>query len=133
MTTKEKNILRGVDNLKMITALLNGIIQESGKIDINNKMIWQGFLHQPEIDNQFWEDSLMALEWLMECAPEDFTATNKAQIWDARSAFDQYKHLNPRVWDSKVQGKSQKGYAWKTIMTAREVINKINGQDIPNQ
>lgn len=127
------NIVAGIKNCEMITDLLNDIIRDTGKIDINNSTIWQGFLHQPEVDNTFWEDTLTALETLMEHAPDAFSATNKTQIWDARSAFDQYKQQHPRVWDSKVAGKSQKGYAWKTIMTTREVINAINGVDLPNK
>lgn len=126
------NIVAGIKNCEMITDLLNDIIRDSGKIDINNSTIWQGFLHQPEVDNTFWEDTLTALETLMEHAPDAFSATNKTQIWDARSVFNQYKDRHLRVLDTKQDGMSLKTYAWKTIMTTREVINAINGVDLPN-
>lgn len=126
------NIVAGVRNCEIIAEHLNEIIAKTGRIDINNKEIWQGFLHQPEINNQFWEETLSALEMLMREAPDCFTATNKNQIWDARSVFDEYKDRHPRVLDSTQAGKSLKGYAWKTMMTTREVINAINGVDLPN-
>lgn len=129
----QANIVNGIKNCEMITEMLNGIIRESGRIDINNKTIWQGFLHQPEVDNEFWEDTLTALEALMDHAPYAWSVVNKGQIWDARSAFDQNKHLHHRCLDAKIGGKSLKGFAWKTIMTTREVINAINGVDLPNK
>lgn len=128
-----ENVIAGVRNCEIITDLLNEIINRTGKIDINNPDIWQGFLHQPEIDNQFWEDTLGALEMLMEHAPDAWEAYNKTQIWEARRKFEEYKARHPRVFDTKQDGESLKGYAWKTIMTVREVVNRINGVDIPNR
>lgn len=127
-----KNLKQCIINCEMIADFFNNIIKQSGRIELDNKTIWQGFLHKPEVDNEFWAEVITGLEALREHAPDAFSTSNKSQLWDAKSAFDQYRDRHPRVLDTKQDGVSLKGHAWKLCMTCREVINRINGIDLPN-
>lgn len=129
----QANIIRGFKNAEMLTDYFNHIIQTTGPVGPDNPKIWQGLLHRPEIDNEFWADTLLGLAAMLEHAPEAWRGYNKTQFWDARRVFDEYKDRHPRVLDTKQDGQSLKGYAWKICMTCREVVNAINGVDIPNK
>lgn len=124
------SLVNGVKNCEAITDLLNGIIQTTGKaIDIDNQLIWRDFLHQPEVNNEFWEDTIQAMEMLARELPKTFKDFNRQAVWDARSALDEYKDSNPRSMDTK----PCKGKTWKLIMSIREVINAVNEVNIPNR
>lgn len=127
------NIINGIKNAEMLADYFNSIILESGQVKPDNRKIWQGLLHKPEIDNEFFGDTLAGLEMLLEHAPEAWQRHNKEQFWDARRAFNEYRDRHPRVLDTVQDGKSLKGYAWKICMTCREVVNAVNGIDIPNK
>ena len=124
------NLVNGIKNCEAITDLLNGIIQTTGKaIDIDNQKIWAGFLHQREVDNEFWEDTIAAMEMLEREAKEAFKAFNREAVWAARQALDENRTQHPRCMDQK----TAKGKTWRLIMSIREVINAVNELDIPNK
>lgn len=124
------SLVNGVKNCEAITDLLNGIIQDTGKaIDIDNQSIWAGFLHQREVDNEFWEDTIQALEMLERECRWAFKGFHREALWTARSALDEHRTEHPRCMDQK----SNKGKTWKLIMSTREVINAINEINIPNK
>ena len=129
MGTIMSNLVAGVKNCEMITDLLNGIIQDTGKaIDIDNQMIWAGFLHQREVDNEFWDQTIQAMEMLVREVPRKFRPFNRSAVSDARQALAQHWESSPRCMDTK----PTKGKTWRLIMTIREVINEINEINIPN-
>lgn len=124
------SLVNGVKNCEAITNLLNGIILETGKaIDIDNQSIWKGFLHQREVDNEFWEDTIQAMEMLERECRGAFKAFHREALWAAREALDTGKNDHPRCMDQK----ATKGKTWKLIMSIREVINAINEVNIPNK
>lgn len=123
------SLVTGVKNCEAITDLLNGIIQDTGRaIDIDNQVIWSGFLHQREVDNEFWDQTLQAMEMLAREVPRKFKPFNRSALFDARQALSQHWEDNPRCMDTK----PNKGKTWKLIMSIREVINEINEVNIPN-
>ncbi len=124
------SLVNGVKNCEAITDLLNGIIKNTGKaIDIDNQDIWKGFLHQREVDNEFWEDTIQALEMLERECRQAFKGFHREALWGAREALDACKNDHPRCMDQS----KNKGKTWKLIMSIREVINAINEVDIPNK
>lgn len=124
------NIIQGVKNCEEIADLLNGIIQKTGTgIEIDNQDIWKGFLHKKSTDNDYWDDTLAAMEMLREKAPGAFKTFNSTAVNEARWAHTAGKHDHPRCMDTK----ENKGKAWKAIMSIREVINNINEVNIPNR
>lgn len=116
----------GVDKICDITDQLNDIIQRQGPIDINNKTIWDGYLHR--WDNQDWAD-------MLEVMAELTTQTFYAKPWhvqnlaEAMTAFVEQNHKHPRCMDTKHNKKK----AWKMIMTMREMVNSIRKVNIPNE
>jgi oligoendopeptidase F len=124
------SLVNGVKNCEAITDLLNGIIKDTGKaIDIDNQKIWSGFLHQREVDNEFWEQTLDAMEMLVREVPRKFKPFNREAVYNAREALKSFSSNHPRCMDQK----ENKGKTWKLIMTVREVINAINEIEIPNK
>ncbi len=124
------SIVDGVKNCEAITDLLNGIIQETGRaIDIDNQQIWRGFLHQREVDNEFWEQTIQAMEMLQRECRDKFKAFHREAVWNARAALDDHKADHPRCMDQR----ENKGKTWKLIMSIREVINEINEVSIANK
>jgi len=126
-------ITRGIDYCEAVTNFLNDIIQQEGKIERDNTKIWQGFLHRPEVNNEYWADIIVTLDWLLEEEPTHWRTYNKTQFWEAKRAFEEYRDRHPRVLDTKQDGVSLKGHAWKIIMTTREVFNAVKGRDVPNR
>jgi len=118
-------ITHGVDEICSIADTLNGIIQESGAIDINNKTIWDGYLHR--WSNQDWAA-------MFEVMGHITTQTFNTQPWhernlaDALEVFIAEQH-QPRCMDQR----HNKKRAWKMIMTMREVVNQVRGVRIENK
>lgn len=124
------SLVNGVKNCEAITDLLNGIIKDTGRaIDIDNQKIWSGFLHQREVDNEFWAETLEAMEMLVREVPRKFKPFNREAVYNAREALNKSWDLHPRCMDQK----DNKGKTWKLIMSVREVINEINEVSIPNK
>jgi hypothetical protein len=124
------SLVNGVKNCEAITDLLNGIILETGKaIDIDNQKIWSGFLHQREVDNEFWKETIEAMEMLVREVPRKFKPFNREAVFNAREALTNSSDNHPRCMDQR----ENKGKTWKLIMSIREVINEINEVSIPNK
>ena len=116
------------DMLADITQYLNEIIRRTGKqIDINNHALWDRYFHS--WTNQDWDVMLSALEALVETMPDLFKPWHKRNIQEARSAWHAQKNSNDRILDSK----KHKRKAWACVMTIREIVNAVNGVDIPNE
>ena len=118
---------QGVDNWADIAHTLNNIILQSGPIDINNKLIWDGYLHQ--WTNKEWGAMLVALGTLITDHP-GIALPFHVRAWEqARDAYISCCDTDPRCMDSK----SNKKYAWKAIMAMRELYNAANNINLPNQ
>lgn len=124
------SLVTGIKNCEAITDLLNGIIQDTGRaIDTDNRLIWKGLLNAAEIRNEFWSDTIQAMEMLERESRENFHSFNREAVWAAREALDTDSPAHTRCMDQS----HNKGRTWRLCMTIREVINSINGVDIPNK
>lgn len=122
------NIAKGIDKIGEIAETLNDIITNTGKkIDINNKTIWEGFLHR--WDNTDWEDMLAAFNAVSESAPGKIKSYHENNYARAQATIKRDKMLSDRAMDKK----GNKKIAWAMINTFREVWNAIHDKDIPNE
>ena len=116
------------DMLVDITNYLNAVIRRTGRaIDINNHALWDRYFHT--WSNQDWDIMLSALEDLIKLQPHLFESYHKRNIQEARRAWYSQRNLDDRILDTK----RHKRKAWACVMTIREVVNAILGQDIPNE
>ena len=116
------------DMLVEITTYLNHTIITTGKaIDINNHDLWNRYFHA--WTNADWDVMLSALEELQRIQPALFEPWHRRNIQEARAVWHAQKNSTDRILDSK----RHKRKAWACVMTIREVVNKILGQDIPNE
>ena len=113
-----------------IQKTLNNIIESTGEIQINNKTIWDGYLHQ--MDNEVWRGILETLNTLSKQHPELFTLHQFVAIGEGLQALDKFENYYDKVLNMKTRNISHKGIGWKCFMTVREVMNKACGIDIPN-
>jgi len=116
----------GVQEICAVVDELNSIIKSTGPIDINNKAIWNGYLHR--WSNQDWANMFEVMATII---AETFynQPWHQTNLAEALEVFVQQQHNVPRCMDHKRNKKK----AWKMIMTMREVINNIRGDRIPNQ
>lgn len=122
------NIATGLDKLGDISETLNDIILKTGKkIDINNKTIWDKYLHR--WDNTDWEDMLAGFNAIAESSPDAVKQYHVNNYEKAVSTIRVEKVKSDRVLDKK----SNKRTAWAMIHTFREVWNELHGKDIPNE
>lgn len=117
----------GIDTWADIAHTLNRIIETSGPIDINNKTIWDGYLHQ--WSNKHWLEMLSALGVLLEQYPQMAQPFHHRAWEQARDAYLKHCDTDPRCMDSK----ENKKYAWRVIMSLREIYNTVNNINLPNQ
>ena len=122
------NLARGLDKIGEIAETLNDIIINTGKkIDINNKTIWDGYLHR--WDNEDWADMLEGFRAVIETAPEHVKAYHKNNYERAITTMKKDRASSDRCMDKK----NNKRTAWAMINTFREVWNSIHSKDIPNE
>jgi len=118
------NAMRGIDLWEEIALKLNDIILTTGdEIKANNHGIWNGYLHR--YTNDDWDDMLTALEMIFKQYPEHFRGYDISNIRKARTALDPNTH---KCLDTK----PHKSKAWATIMTMREVYNRVYDIKLPN-
>ena len=117
---------QGVELWDQIATQLNDIIKLDGELHIDDKRIWDGFLHR--WTNEEWMLLVQAAYKLYEQHPELFKPFHKAALEDAILALSM-AGKNLRVMDTK----KNKGTEWKMIMMLREVWNTAQGVYIPNQ
>jgi hypothetical protein len=116
----------GVELWDQIATQLNTIIKEDGELHIDDKRIWDQYLHR--WTNEEWMLLVQAAYKLYEQHPDLFRAFHKAALEDAILALSMSKG-NTRVLDTR----KNKGVEWKMIMMLREVWNAAQGVYIANQ
>ena len=131
MSIPQATIERGVDLWVEIARLLNEEIQAKGQITINNKRIWDGWLHR--VNNDDWQAILLAFGILDKQTPGAIDMNQYRKFDEVLTAFDEYCDLHPRCMDIKSKSINTKIKAWGMIMVLREVYNKANDLWIPNQ
>ena len=125
MVTIMNTTTNAVEEICSVVHCLNQIIETTGPIDINNKTIWQGYLHR--WTNEDWRGMLCVMG-------EIIAETWYNQPWHVTSLEQAISVFlrdqdHPRCMDRK----PNKAHAWRMIMTMREVVNAVWGTRIPNQ
>lgn len=113
-----------------IQRMLNLQIQTNGAISINNKTIWDGFLHK--MNNEVWLGCLETLWELSQAHPQYFQPFHVTAIDRGLTAIYKYAPFYDRVLDMRNRHLDHKKIAWQCLMTIREVLNNIEGIRLPN-
>lgn len=119
-----------VEIMVRIQRMLNLEIQKHGELSINNKTIWQGFLHQ--MDNNSWSACIEALELLMLQHPLYFQSYHEKNIETAQAAIIKYGDYYDNVLDMRNRHLNHKRIAWGCLMSIREILNAVEGIRLPN-
>lgn len=119
-----------IDIMRHIQRTLNNIIESTGEITINNKTIWDGYLHK--MDNEVWRGILETLARLEREHPEMFTMHQATAVMEGLAALNKYENYYDKVLDMNTRHIKHKGIAWKCFMTVREVMNRCMDIDLPN-
>ncbi len=122
---------RGINLWQSIADCLNEQIIKGGEIQVNNRVIWDQYLHQ--WDNSDWVCLMEAMITLYETHPEHFKRTDIDTMKDTAKALAKgIEQGKSRVMDQHHKVSSNKAKAWRTIMTAREIWNRANDIWLPN-
>ena len=117
--------------MEAIAEMLNTEIRKNGEIQINNSIIWDGYLHQ--MHNEDWRGILETMHTLYAQQPQLFSMQNVSAIDDGLALLDKFDQYYDRVMDMKNRHVSAKKTAWKCIMAIREVWNTATGEYLPNK
>lgn len=122
------NLAQGLEKIGDIAETLNDIILTTGrKIDINNKTIWDQYLHR--YNNQDWEDMFEGFRAIADSQPEAVKQYHMNNLERAITALKKDRHSSDRALDKK----NNKRYAWAMIQTFREVWNHLHDKNIVNE
>ena len=116
--------------MEAIAEMLNTEIRKTGEIQINNSVIWDGYLHQ--MHNEDWRGVLETMSTLSEQHPQLFTMQNSSAIQDGLELLNKFDQYYDRVMDMRNRHVSAKKIAWKCLMTIREVWNQATDEYLPN-
>ena len=118
------NPVRGAQLWEEIAVVLDSIIIDTQQpIDINNRAIWDPYLHA--WSNEDWEDMLTIVNHAVKTNPDIAQDYHRTTLLNARAALDKGGN---RALDKR----DTKRYAWAAIMSMREMYNKLHGWDIRN-
>lgn len=124
------NTKLSIEIMYRIKDMLNTEIRKHGEIQINNSVIWDGFLHK--MGNNEWAGILNVLWQLEEQHPSYFSVQHLRALNDATDLMNKYADYYDRVLDMKNRHVDAKRTAWKCIMMIREVWNECVGEYLPN-
>lgn len=119
-----------IEIMHHIQRMLNNQIENQGAIKINNKTIWNGFLHK--MDNSVWRGCLETLQQLEEQSPALFDSYHRDAVAAGLKALDKYEQYYDRVLDMRNKHVDHKKIAWRCLMTIREVMNRATGIKLDN-
>lgn len=107
-----------------INKTLNNICQEQGEISINNRKIWDTYLHQ--MDNTIWRGILETLLEFYQQYPTLFEMHQVSAINEALSTLNRYYDYYDNVLHINKPNMKHRRIAWRCLMVIREVINQAN-------
>lgn len=119
-----------IDIMRHIQRTLNNMIESHGEISINNKTIWDGYLHQ--MPNEVWRGILETMHELAQQQPQLFSMHQISAVGEGLYALNKFDQYYDQVLDMKNRHLDHKRIAWKCFMTVREVMNSAMGIDLPN-
>jgi hypothetical protein len=121
------NLERGLDRWQEAADFLNSIILEHGTIEINNRKIWSGILH--DWDNEDWQLVLEAVGDLYSNHRGFFKQYHKEALENCVKTLIDRGQDHPRILDTK----AYKGLEWRMLMTLRELWNHATDQHLPQR
>jgi hypothetical protein len=122
------NHTKGIEQWTAVANTLNKSILDTGrKIDINNTVIWQEFLHR--WDNSDWQNILSAFNAVCSQQPDLIKPFHQRNYENAVTVLNCHSDQHARILDTK----PNKKIAWAMIMTLREVFNELNEHVIANE
>lgn len=104
-----------------ITRTLNEIVSTEGSININNRTIWDKYLHQ--MDNVVWRGILETLTELYTQHPSLFELHQMGAIKEALDTLNKYYSHYDNVLHINKPHMKHRTIAWRSLMVVREVIN----------
>lgn len=114
-----------------ITDVLNNLITSKGQqINRNEPAIWNDFLHQ--LNNDDWESMFMAFKQTISKSNVLLTHHQQRKFDEAYTTFQKDKHKREKCMDILNKFMNTRTLAWSMIMVIREVMNQVNGVDVPN-
>lgn len=120
---------------RKVSELLNRQIKTHGKLQKNNKEIWNA-LHS--MDNDIWAMYLRGIKIIDKefghLVPMDTIAT----VLELERLLERYGHLSTSnnlltPFKTRTNGHNYKGRAWKMVNQGREVWCAAMGIDLPNE
>lgn len=119
--SKTTNQSLSIEIMYQLTKFLNHEEQTHGKITINNKRIWHGWLHN--MNNTVWYACVSTMLELHKQHPELFTDRHVNSFRKARVLIENYSHVYDNVLDQQTSGIAGKPTAWACMLGIREVWN----------
>ena len=124
------NTQLSIEIMYKLKEFLNNEIRQNGEIQINNRRIWDGWLHK--MDNEVWRGILLTLDLLRSQQPQLFTMHQHSAIDDGLALLNKYSDYYDKVLDMNNRHVKAKGVAWKCLHTVREVWNECVDERLPN-
>ena len=107
-----------------VTKTLNQIVETDGEININNRTIWDKYLHQ--MDNVVWRGLLETLYELYLQQPSLFDMHQISAIKTALETLNKYYDYYDNVLHINKPAMKHRAIAWRALMVIREVVNTAN-------
>lgn len=107
-----------------VTRTLNQIVERDGEININNRTIWDRYLHQ--MDNVVWRGILETLYELYLQHPDLFDLHQITAVKTALETLNRYYDYYDNVLHINKPNMKHRAIAWRSLMVTREVINKAH-------
>lgn len=126
----QTNTELSIEIMYKLKEFLNNEIRQNGEIQINNRRIWDGWLHK--MDNEVWYGILITLKTLEEHNPKLFTLHQIQAVEDGLVLLNKYSDHYDRVLDMNNRHVKAKSVAWKCLHTVREIWNTAVGEELPN-
>lgn len=126
----QTNTQLSIEIMYRMKEFLNNEIRQNGEIQINNKRIWDGWLHK--MDNEVWYGILYTLQELEKQYPKYFSMHQMDAVQEALILLNKFSDHYDKVLDMNNKHVRAKKVAWKCLHTVREVWNDCVGEDLPN-
>jgi hypothetical protein len=125
------NLTLSIEIMYKMKEFLNNEIRQNGEIQINNKRIWDGWLHK--MDNEVWYGILETLAELERQHSKLFTLHQSQAVQEGLILLNKYSDYYDKVLDMNNKHVKAKGVAWKCLMTVREIWNLCVDEYLPNK
>ena len=119
---------------RKVSETLNRQIQEHGKLQKNNRVVWD-MLHQ--MDNDIWQAYIDAIKIIDKEFGHIVSMGDITTVLEVQQILDKYGHLSQSgniltPFKTRKAPHNYKGKAWKLANQGREIWNRAMEIDLPN-